>query len=263
MSNNSHSTSAATTSKMVGSTTNNSTSSVSVSQSPIGASQQFGQPITSPNPNSNNNNPTSGSTPILSNTSNNVNVSPITPSSNNTDKKKSRIDIEYKFEDYEDSFFTKAIINDPLKISVIPDLLSLTTEKRVTNLVGNNVPTEVTSIMDKLPKGVQESLNIFNQDWTVVTRDPLPPPSNSQPLKPLQSQNYSVDGEFDSISPTDSVKDLNPDIIAISTQPTPDQKSIEFMKSPNRIPLFQTCYINDESPTINPPKVGKKILENM
>ncbi|KAM9973471.1 hypothetical protein ACTFIW_010563 [Dictyostelium discoideum] len=269
MSNNSHSTSAATTtSKMVGSTTNNSTSSVSVSQSPIGASQQFGQPITSPNPNpnNNNNNSTSGNTPILSNTSNNVNVSPITPSSTTTtttDKKKSRIDIEYKFEDYEDSFFAKAIINDPLKISVIPDLLSLTTEKRVTNLVGNNVPTEVTSIMDKLPKGVQESLNIFNQDWTVVTRDPLPPPSNSQPLKPLQSQNYSVDGEFDSISPTDSVKDLNPDIIAISTQPTPDQKSIEFMKSPNRIPLFQTCYINDESPTINPPKVGKKILENI
>ncbi|KAN0022151.1 hypothetical protein ACTFIU_004320 [Dictyostelium citrinum] len=273
--NTSHSTAATTTTtttstKMVGTTTNNSASSVSVSQSPIGASQQFGQPITSPNPNSNssnsnNNNSTSVGTPILTNISSNVNVSPITSSSatNNTDKKKSRIDIEYKFEDYEDSFFTKAIINDPLKISVIPDLLSLTTEKRTTNLVGSNVPTEVTSIIEKLPKGVQESLNIFKQDWTVVTRDPLPPPPHSTPLKPLQSQNYSVDGEFDSISPTDSVKDLNPDIIAISTQPTPDSKSIEFMKSPNRIPLFQTCYINDDSPTINPPKVGKKILENI
>ncbi|EGC34144.1 hypothetical protein DICPUDRAFT_153700 [Dictyostelium purpureum] len=231
---------------------------VSVSQSPIGTSQAFGVPsVTSPINNSMNGGQ-STTTPNL--------ASIVQPPIN---KGRNKLKVEYYFDDYEDSFFTKQNINDPLKLSVIPDLLSLQSEKRTTNIVGSNIPQEVLEKFQateqernkSFTKGVQESLDIFNQDWLVVNREPLPS-AQSQPLKPLTIQHFSADNEFDSVSPTESVKDLNKDLEETSKLSTPDPKSVEFLKT-SRVPLFQTYYIADELPQIDPPKIGKKIIENI
>ncbi|KAF2073346.1 hypothetical protein CYY_005337 [Polysphondylium violaceum] len=169
--------------------------------------------------------------------------------------------VEYKFEEYEELFFAKQIINDPLKISVIKDLLSIQNQKRTTNIVGSNVPEQVLSEHDKLPQGIQESINIFKQEWTVVNRD-LPPPLTSTPFKVLPIQTYTCDGNFDESSAEEAVKKLTDELIPNPPIPTPDPKSVEFMKT-QRVPLFQTYYINDDLPTIELPRVGLPLTENV
>ncbi|KYQ91082.1 DOCK family protein [Tieghemostelium lacteum] len=164
---------------------------------------------------------------------------------------------DYKFDDYEEQFFNKAVINDQLKISLIPDLLNVQTEKRQSNLLGqSSVPEDI--VVEKLPKGIQESMAVCNQTWTLISRSELPTTTNT-PIKKLDSQPYL---ECELSTAVDSVKDLNQDLLQTSAGPTPDTKTLDLMKSVNRVPLFKTIPTSDDDlSSIEPAKIGKAISE--
>eukprot|EP01132_Coremiostelium_polycephalum_P008049 gene8049-9900_t len=237
---------------------NNMATSVSVSQSPLSTSspkitqQQNG--TSSPSPNGANTTTTTttaapATTPTIVST-----LTTTVPAAKGGILTK----IDYKFEEYEEAFLSKQIINDPLKISVMPDLLSVQVETRSTSIIGPNVPEDVRPIHDKLSQGIQESINVFQQDWTVIHRDPLPSTCTNE-LKPLSVLSYECDGDVENASPTDAVKELNQELVLASNTPTPDQKIIEIMKT-QRVPIFHT-YLADDLPSIEQPKLGKPIIE--
>jgi len=241
----------------------NNSSNISVSQSPM--SQSYNPSPKQPASPSIHNNitttngvqPTTGGNPTTTGTT--TTTTPII--SKSASASHSAHSIEYKFEEYEELFFTKQIINDPLKISVIKDLLSVTSEKRTTNIVGSNVPEQILNEQNQLPQGIQESINIFKQDWTVINRESTPAPTSTA-FKPLPIQTYTCDGSFEESSAEDAVKRLADELIPNPPIPTPDPKSVEFMKT-QRVPLFQTYYMNDDLPTIELPKTGLPITENV
>ncbi|GAM22115.1 hypothetical protein SAMD00019534_052900 [Acytostelium subglobosum LB1] len=187
-----------------------------------------------------------------SSSSNNNNASSIKAAGGGVSSERLRID--YKFDEYEDQFFAKAIINDPLKISLIPDLLSVRSVPRDTKIAGQNIPGDL--IFNKLSVGVQESINIFKQEWTIITRDAMPTPAAGlNQLKPLSFQLYEENDDFETGTPAESVKDLNQEIVQSSGSQLFDPKIIDTLKTA-RAPLFQT-FFSDESSTIDPPRIGK------
>eukprot|EP01133_Synstelium_polycarpum_P004982 gene4982-5796_t len=222
---------------------------ISVSSSPLASKPSLGQSIPG-SPGANNN-----LTQTLADTQNsNGSNSGHGPSAAGFTYNKVKVD--YKFEEYEEAFFAKSIINDPLKISLIPDLLSIQSVPRQSKIAGQNIPGDL--VLSKLPLGVQESVTVFKQEWTVVNRDALPTPSaGSNPLKALPVQSYEIDGDFEQGSAQDSVKDRNMDLVQMTKSPIPDPKIIDTLKN-QRCPLFQT-YNSDSGPLqpIELPRVGR------
>ncbi|EFA78484.1 DOCK family protein [Heterostelium album PN500] len=179
---------------------------------------------------------------------------------NNPNYQDNRVKIDYNFDEYEDQFFAKAIINDPLKISLIPDLLHVNSAKRQTKIVGPNVPGDI--VQHKLPVGVQESIQVFNQDWTVVTRDAMPIPAlGLNQLKPLPVQSYEIDGDYDNKDPK-LVETLNQELVQIAAASNLEFSKVTEVLKNQRSPLFQT-YFSDELPAIDQPKQGAAFTDQV